>query len=326
MNQGYRRNPNPFWRVAGPFLGYLAIQWGVQFLIQLVIQLPYMAHAYAEVLRTAGSMTTQEMMDTVIKAMAPALEKALAYQVEAAGLSALATLILSGILFSRDRKRERICAAGAAGAVGTAGSGRAAEAGGALAKAGVSAYGLLPVFGIAGSLAATSLMAMAQMAFLDAQYQETAQRLYSAGIPMQILVLGVIVPLSEEMMFRGVLFRRFRERQPFWYAALYSALLFSLMHTSMTQMLYTFLLGLMLAYVYEKYGSFKAPFLLHLSVNTASVVFTALGVFAWLAEEPVRIAAAAIIGSFLCSVLFVLIQKTGTRVSGGEKSGQNGLY
>ena len=115
-------------------------------------------------------------------------------------------------------------------------------------------------------------------------------------------------------MFRGILYKRFRERQGFWYSALWSSLLFSFMHSNTTQMIYTFLLGVLLAYLYEKFGSFRAPVVLHILLNTGSVVFTELGVFGWLAGSPVRMAGAVISGAFLCSVMFVLIQRMPVRI------------
>ena len=79
-------------------------------------------------------------------------------------------------------------------------------------------------------------------------------------------------------------------------------------------MIYTFLLGVLLAYLYEKFGSFRAPVVLHILLNTGSVVFTELGVFGWLAGSPVRMAGAVISGAFLCSVMFVLIQRMPVRI------------
>src|SRR5699024_9945509 len=132
--------------------------------------------------------------------------------------------------------------------------------------------------------------------------------MYAAGLPLQLLILGGVIPVAEEMMFRGLLFRRFRERQRFWYSAVCSSVFFAFMHTSITQTIYTLLLGLMLSYLYEKFGSLKAPVLLHIVMNTGSVLLTATGGFRWIGADPMRMAAAAIGGAFICSVAFVMLQ------------------
>ena len=285
MNQVRRKSS--FWRLAGPLLAYLGIQWVVQTLAQTVISFPYIMRAYMDAIQSG----TRDLSEIYMNALEPAVEAMLKYQVEIMGISSLCTLVLTGILFGRDRKKEK--AAGIA-------PGK---------KAPLYSYWKILLFGIAGCIAATCLMVMAQAAFSDAQYEQTAQVMYSAGFPMQILVLGIVVPVAEELMFRGILFKRFRETQGFWYSALCSSLLFCLMHTNMTQMIYTFLLGLMLSYLYEKYNSFRAPLFLHIVVNCASVIFTAAGVFTWLGTDPMRMAGASIGGAFICSAVFVLIQR-----------------
>ena len=292
--QGQIYRKYPFWSLAGPFLGFLAIQTGVQFIIQFAIELPYLLDAYTELMRetAAGSIpAAQEIMDVYVQTAAPALRLIAAHQVEIAAAASGATLVLTGILFAKDRKLEKRC--------GMMPPGRASA----------GKYWMLLVFGAAGSPAATCLMAMAQAAFADNAYQQTSADVYAASFPVQVICLGILIPLAEEMMFRGILYKRYRERQDFWYSALCSAILFSFMHTNMTQMIYTFLLGLMLAYVYEKFGSFCAPLILHILMNTVSLVLTWAGGFAFLSRDPLLLAAAAVGGAFICSVMFVLIQR-----------------
>ncbi len=302
MNRVYRKSP--FWSLAGPFLGYLGIQFAVQFIAQSVLEMPYLLRAYGEMFRSSRNTAPdiQELWSVYFQTMEPAFEAIARHQVEIVTISALCTIILTGILFARDRKLEQ--KAGIA----------AAE------KAPVSKYWTVVVFGIAGCIAATCLMAMVQLAFYDEQYQQTAQITYSAGLLVQVIGLGIVIPTAEELMFRGILYKRFRERQGFWYSALWSSLLFSLMHSNTTQMIYTFLLGVLLSYLYEKFGSFRAPAALHILLNTGSVVFTELGVFRWLAGSPARIAGAVIAGTFLCSVMFVQIQKMPVKIKAQQNA------
>lgn len=289
MEQKIRRR-SPFWSLAGPLLGYWGIQLAVQFILQIVIELPYFMRAYASVM--SGDMTTfDEIMSEYWKIMSPALEQVLRMQVEITSVAAVCTLIMTGILFSRDRKLEK-----ASGLP-------------VWRKAPAGQYWTIGVFGIAGCIGVTCLSILARAAFIDAEYQQAASEMYSAPFLVQLAALGIVIPVAEEMMFRGVMFRRYRENRSFLFSAIWSALFFSLMHTNMIQMVYSFLLGVLLAYVYEKFGSVKAPVLLHVLLNTGSVVFTKLGLFEWMASGFVRIAAGAIAGAFVCSAMFVLIQR-----------------
>lgn len=291
MNHIQRKSP--FWSLAGPLLAYLAIQWAVQFIVELVITIPYIAKAYFELFGTDPSavMGAEEMKEFYMELLQPVYELIVRHQVEIAGAAAFCTLFLTIPLMMHDRKLERKF-------------GIVKENGFTLAG-----YGKVFIFGISGTIAATCLMSMAQIAFYDEFYYRTSQIAYSASFPVQLLALGIIIPAAEELMFRGVLFKRFRERQQFWYSAGCSSIFFALMHTNGTQMIYSFLLGLILAYLVEKSGSLKVSFFLHFVMNAGSLVLTKTGVFSWLGSVPIRMAGAAILGAFICSVMFVLIQK-----------------
>src|SRR5699024_7611601 len=129
------------------------------------------------------------------------------------------------------------------------------------------------------------------------------------SFPVQLLVMGVVIPAAEELMFRGVMYKRYREKRKFWYAALWSSLFFAVTHTNNIQMAYAFFLGICLCWLYERFGSFKAPLVLHISANAASLILTESGVFGWLGAEPIRMAVAAVLCAFVCSSLFVLMQR-----------------
>lgn len=287
------RRKSPFWSLAGPLLAYWAIQVGVQFVIELLVEVPYMMRASMEMLQngTAAGMTFEEIMRAYLEAVSPALELLLRYQVEIVGLSALCTFPLTIILFKKDRKLERDC--------GIAPPFRVP----------VSNYWTIAVMGLVGSIGVTCLATMFQAVFYDAQYQQSTQEIYASPFALQLIALGVVVPLAEELMFRGIMFRRYRENQGFFYSALWSSLFFSFMHTNGTQMIYTFFLGVLLCYLYDRFGSFKAPAALHIAVNTGSVVFTQIGLFRWLSEGAERMSGAVIVSAFICSAMFVLIQR-----------------
>lgn len=281
----------PFWSLAGPLLGYLLIRGAVEFCIQLAVSLPRMMEVYYELFETNAAPTVEDLKNAYVQAFETVLEVVSRYQVEAAAISALCTLILTGILFSRDRKLEKVCGIEPP------------------ARAPLREFWKILLLGVVGSAAATCLMTMAQLALADPGYEQTAGVMYAAPFPVQLLGLGVIIPVAEEMMFRGILFRRYRENQRFWYSAVCSSLLFAFMHVNVIQMIYGFLLGLMLCYLYDKYGSVKAPVFLHVVLNVSSVVYTESGLFRWIGADVFRMAAVAIGGAFVCSVVFVMIQR-----------------
>ena len=66
------------------------------------------------------------------------------------------------------------------------------------------------------------------------------------------------------------------------------ACFFAFVHGTVTQVLYTLVLGLFLAYFYEKFGSLRAAVVLHMLVNIISVLITKTGALVWLCSEFMR--------------------------------------
>lgn len=71
--------------------------------------------------------------------------------------------------------------------------------------------------------------------------------------------MGIAAPLSEELLFRGILFERLRMALPFFWAALGSAAFFGLVHGNWAQGIYATLMGLILAWLYEKKNRLWEP-------------------------------------------------------------------
>lgn len=88
------------------------------------------------------------------------------------------------------------------------------------------------------------------------------------------IVIALLVPFAEEVLFRGFLFKYIRQEKSFLFSAILSSLLFSLIHFDLSSLPFTFLLGFTAAFTYEKGGSLFYPILIHMGVNNiASTAF-----------------------------------------------------
>ncbi|MDO4285153.1 MAG: CPBP family intramembrane metalloprotease [Eubacteriales bacterium] len=92
-----------------------------------------------------------------------------------------------------------------------------------------------------------------------------------------ILVYGVISPVAEEAVFRGLLFERLREAMTLRGAALCSALVFGVYHGNAAQACYGAVMGVMFAYCYAESGRIAVPVLLHGAVNLAVFLLSYTG-------------------------------------------------
>jgi len=89
-----------------------------------------------------------------------------------------------------------------------------------------------------------------------------------------LLYAGFLVPIAEELLFRGLLFRWLRQRLDFWPAALIGAAVFGIAHQRADQMVIAGLLGLPLAWLTEKSRSLAPAILMHQTYNSLTLMVT----------------------------------------------------
>lgn len=105
----------------------------------------------------------------------------------------------------------------------------------------------------------------------SAAYEQTALLQYRIPFIQGLLLYGIISPLAEEILFRGLIYNRLKKFFPIGISMVASAALFGLYHGNMVQALYGILLGLLIAYGYEITGHFAVPVFMHGIAN--AVVF-----------------------------------------------------
>jgi membrane protease YdiL (CAAX protease family) len=92
-------------------------------------------------------------------------------------------------------------------------------------------------------------------------------------VPLLLLSGAIVAPIAEEVVFRGYLYKACRDQFKPMYAIGLNAALFSLLHFELRAVLWLFILGIALAYVYEKTGNLVAPITLHMLNNTIAFLF-----------------------------------------------------
>lgn len=101
----------------------------------------------------------------------------------------------------------------------------------------------------------------------SAVYQEVAQRQYSVWIPLGLFCYGVIMPVGEELLFRGILYNCQRRYMKLSGAMVVSSALFAMYHGNSVQGIYAFLMGCFMVYAYEYFGDFKMALAVHMLAN-----------------------------------------------------------
>lgn len=217
------------------------------------------------------------------------------------GVAALITIPILLLMFRKDRLREKT--------VGFTPN----------KKAPLWKYAAVALLSAALCVGVNNLLIIGNITTISEEYQSVMQGFYSAPLPVQALSLGILVPICEELVFRGLVYQRLRMRSGFVMAALNSALIFSLLHGNVVQMIYAFLLGVVYAYMYEKYGSVKAPIMAHMVANLISVFATYYKCFEWMAKVPMRMGIITIACGTIASSMYVWMREIDERPDHPDK-------
>ena len=103
-------------------------------------------------------------------------------------------------------------------------------------------------------------------------YQQAEQELLAGTLWVRAVVLTMVSPLVEEIIFRKFLYGWMKRWMPLWGASVSSALCFGLYHGNLAQGLYAFGMGLFLAWSMERFRTLKAPIVIHAAANAVGVL------------------------------------------------------
>lgn len=284
-----KRPQRRFWHLWGPLIIKLGITYLVSFAFTLILFVVYCkSKGIVTMDAMQAYMSSQAGAQSTYTAM---LNESVKYLVIVDGIATALTIPIMLFMFHKDRVKEK--------AVGVVQPEKA------------KAWKYFAIIGIAAALCVglNCLIIMSGLSPQDETYQETMTIMYSAPMMVQVICLGVLAPICEELVFRGLMFKRLRAQTSFVLAALYSTIVFAVIHGNMVQMVYAFVMGMVFAYAYEKYGSVKAPILAHITANMVSLICTEADSFGWMLEDSLRIKLVTIACAAIASTMYVLIQR-----------------
>lgn len=280
VNSGKR-----FWHIWGPFLINFGIDIAISIVAAMIFIGIYSAAHTKEVMDAYGNQKAMmQMINNVI-------ELTQQYAVGVQGIAAMITIPIMAFFYHRDRLRERTY--------------------GVQENRKAPAVQYIWIVFLAGTLnfALNNLIMIGNLSDYSASYEEIAEVFYSPSIEMQLLCLGILTPVAEELVFRGLMYRRMREDTGFVAAMVYTAVVFGVFHGNVVQMLYGFIMGLMLAYVYEKYGSVAAPIMAHITVNIVSVLATYSEIYNWMMDSILIVGTITVACAVIAASVFLIIQR-----------------
>lgn len=93
---------------------------------------------------------------------------------------------------------------------------------------------------------------------------------------LNIILAGILAPLVEETLFRGVIFGSLQAYFGKWTSAVLSSIIFSGLHFQLYGLVPRFILGMALVYLYDKYKSLYPSIVLHAVNNIVAILLSAV--------------------------------------------------
>lgn len=109
-------------------------------------------------------------------------------------------------------------------------------------------------------------------------YEEVSDIIYASPLWVQLSMSGLLIPATEEMIFRGLGYQALRTRYSAAVSMVVSAFLFGAFHGNLLQAVYAFAVGLVLAWCCEAGGGVWAAYLAHGAANIASILLQYMGI------------------------------------------------
>ena len=261
-----------FFSLISPFLVYFGVSLIVQIIavIAVVLQnLPMLMEGLD--MEQLENIQNMQQMYVSEEAMNMLLEQYMQHLALITAFSALCVIPFFVWMFCRDKKYELRLGISQ------------------VPKAKAGRYVFIVVFSVVANIAFNNILLLSNLGSYSESYQSASEALYAGNFIVELIGLGIIVPIAEELMFRGLIYRRIRCMIGPRQAIVVSGLVFGMYHGNLVQGLYGFLVGCIMAWLYEKYGSLKAPILFHVCANLVSVIATEADIFTWIFQSYIRV-------------------------------------
>lgn len=128
------------------------------------------------------------------------------------------------------------------------------------------------VAGAALGIGVNNVIAMTPLIRMSTGFSEANQAFFAGKFAFELLGSGLLIPIAEELLYRGVVYKRLRLLVGVTPAIVLSAVIFGVMHFNLVQFLYAGILGLLLAFLVERTDFVHMAVLAHMAANVAAIV------------------------------------------------------
>lgn len=130
----------------------------------------------------------------------------------------------------------------------------------------------------AAGVALNNFIAMTRLVQVSVGFQSANENFFAGEVLMQILASCIVVPIAEELLFRGIILKRASLLTDERVGILFSAILFGVIHMNLVQFIYAFAVGILLAIIVVKTKRISLAMIGHATANLIAILRAASGV------------------------------------------------
>ena len=101
--------------------------------------------------------------------------------------------------------------------------------------------------------------------------EENSDMITSSSMLMQVVCVGIVGPVAEEVLFRGLMLTALKKNMPSWIAIIISSVIFGIMHGNPIGIIYATAMGILMGWIFHRTGSILASCIFHIVYNTVSL-------------------------------------------------------
>ncbi|MFA9375453.1 MAG: lysostaphin resistance A-like protein [Lachnotalea sp.] len=170
-------------------------------------------------------------------------------------------------------------------------------------------YGLIIIVAGVACLAGNQLLTISRLDEIFPGYQEVQQALYGGNIIMEVLAAVILAPIIEEILFRGIVFKRLNLHTGKIPAMILSSLFFGIYHGNVVQGVYAFTIGMLFVFIYDRYKTILAPIAAHMFANFISIISSETSIFDFLYRTYLNFYISTAIEVIASLLLIIIIYK-----------------
>lgn len=132
-----------------------------------------------------------------------------------------------------------------------------------------------------------NLIVMSPLVSISEGFSEANASFYGSTLVIELIGAGILAPLLEELVFRGIVYGALRKIMGMWPAVIISAVLFALVHFNVVQFIYALAMGIVLALCMEYVGNLYGAIIGHIVANSFAVLRTENNWFSSLVDKDI---------------------------------------